>query len=105
MRAPFTCRPRARIKGEGEKQEGYHGRRGSASSATRPTLARDNVHAMKILLPLLVALAAPGGRPQVGDAAPDFKLSGSDGQTVSLAAYKGKKTVVLAFFPKAFTGG
>ncbi len=60
---------------------------------------------MKILLPLLVALAAPGGRPQVGDAAPDFKLSGSDGQTVSLATYKGKKTVVLAFFPKAFTGG
>jgi peroxiredoxin Q/BCP len=60
---------------------------------------------MKILLPLLLALAAPGERPQVGDTAPDFSLPGSGGQTVSLAAFKGKSTVVLAFFPKAFTPG
>ena len=40
----------------------------------------------------------------VGDPAPDFKLPGSDGQVHSLSAYKGK-TVVLAWFPKAFTGG
>ena len=39
-----------------------------------------------------------------GDRAPDFKLPGSDGQTHTLAGYKGK-TVVLAWFPKAFTGG
>lgn len=40
----------------------------------------------------------------VGDQAPDFKLPGSDGKTHSLSDYKGK-TVVLAWFPKAFTGG
>jgi cytochrome oxidase Cu insertion factor (SCO1/SenC/PrrC family) len=40
----------------------------------------------------------------VGDRAPDFKLAGSDGKTHSLSDYKGK-TVVLAWFPKAFTGG
>jgi cytochrome oxidase Cu insertion factor (SCO1/SenC/PrrC family) len=40
----------------------------------------------------------------VGDRAPDFKLPGSDGKTHSLADLKGK-TVVLAWFPKAFTGG
>jgi cytochrome oxidase Cu insertion factor (SCO1/SenC/PrrC family) len=40
----------------------------------------------------------------VGDRAPDFKLPGSDGKTHSLSDYKGK-TVVLAWFPKAFTGG
>jgi cytochrome oxidase Cu insertion factor (SCO1/SenC/PrrC family) len=40
----------------------------------------------------------------VGDQAPDFKLPGSDGKTHSLVDYKGK-TVVLAWFPKAFTGG
>jgi cytochrome oxidase Cu insertion factor (SCO1/SenC/PrrC family) len=40
----------------------------------------------------------------VGDRAPEFKLPGSDGKTHSLAEYKGK-TVVLAWFPKAFTGG
>jgi peroxiredoxin Q/BCP len=60
---------------------------------------------MKIVLPLLVALAAAPARPQVGDVAPDFKLPGTEGRMVSLAAYKGKKTVVLAFVPKAFTPG
>jgi peroxiredoxin Q/BCP len=40
----------------------------------------------------------------VGDRAPDFKLPASDGQVHSLSSYKGK-TVVLAWFPKAFTGG
>jgi peroxiredoxin Q/BCP len=39
-----------------------------------------------------------------GDKAPDFKLQGTDGQTHSLADLLGK-TVVLAWFPKAFTGG
>jgi peroxiredoxin Q/BCP len=41
---------------------------------------------------------------KVGDKAPDFALPGSDGKTHALAEYKGK-TVVLAWFPKAFTGG
>jgi thioredoxin-dependent peroxiredoxin len=39
-----------------------------------------------------------------GDQAPLFSLPGSDGKTHSLAELKGK-TVVLAWFPKAFTGG
>jgi hypothetical protein len=41
---------------------------------------------------------------KVGDVAPPFTLKGSDGKTHSLSSYKGK-TVVLAWFPKAFTGG
>lgn len=41
---------------------------------------------------------------KVGDKAPDFTLPGSDGKTHTLAALKGK-AVVLAWFPKAFTGG
>jgi hypothetical protein len=40
----------------------------------------------------------------VGDRAPEFKLPGSDGKVHSLSDYKGT-TVVLAWFPKAFTGG
>ncbi len=40
-----------------------------------------------------------------GDKAPDFSLQGSDGKTYKLSDFKGKKAVVLAWFPKAFTGG
>lgn len=39
-----------------------------------------------------------------GDPAPAFALPGSDGRTHRLADYRGR-TVVLAWFPKAFTGG
>ncbi len=42
---------------------------------------------------------------KVGDKAPEFSLPGSDGKTYTLADFKGKQAVVLAWFPKAFTGG
>ena len=48
---------------------------------------------------------AGSGRPVVGDEAPAFELPGSDGATYSLADFRGQKVVVLAWFPKAFTGG
>lgn len=57
-----------------------------------------------------VAAQGPSPAPQysadlkVGDPAPAFSLPGSDGKTHSLSDYTGK-TVVLAWFPKAFTGG
>jgi peroxiredoxin len=46
------------------------------------------------------------GQPElkVGDVAPDFTLPASDGKTYSLSKLRGK-TVVLAWFPKAFTAG
>ena len=40
-----------------------------------------------------------------GDKAPDFSLQSSDGKTYSLSEYIGVSPVVIAFFPKAFTGG
>jgi peroxiredoxin Q/BCP len=42
---------------------------------------------------------------KVGDMAPNFKLEGSDGKTYELKDFRGKQAVVLAWFPKAFTGG
>lgn len=42
---------------------------------------------------------------KAGDPAPNFTLKGSDGKTYSLADFKGKRPVVIAWFPKAFTGG
>jgi thioredoxin-dependent peroxiredoxin len=41
----------------------------------------------------------------VGSPAPDFRLEGTGGQSVHLGALKGKKQVVLAFYPKDFTSG
>jgi peroxiredoxin Q/BCP len=60
---------------------------------------------MLALLSVLLLTAPAEGRPAVGDNAPAFSLPATDGRTISLADFKGKKTVVLAFFPKAFTGG
>ena len=40
-----------------------------------------------------------------GDMAPDWSLPASDGNTYSLSQFIGEKPVVIAFFPKAFTGG
>src|SRR5207244_1708556 len=51
-----------------------------------------------------MATAADEG-PKVGDKAPDFELKGTDGKTYKLADFKGKKAVVLAWFPKADTPG
>ncbi len=48
---------------------------------------------------------AAEGELKVGDKAPAFSLQGSDGKTYSLDDFKGKQAVVLAWFPKAFTGG
>jgi len=40
----------------------------------------------------------------VGTIAPDFTLDATDGSKVTLSSFRGKKNVVLFFFPKAFTG-
>lgn len=42
---------------------------------------------------------------KVGDVAPDFTLPSTTGKPVKLSDFRGKKNVVLAFFPAAFTGG
>jgi peroxiredoxin len=40
----------------------------------------------------------------LGTAAPDFELSDQNGNKVSLASFKGKKNIVLLFYPFSFTG-
>jgi peroxiredoxin Q/BCP len=52
-----------------------------------------------------LAAQAPAVTLKAGDPAPDFTLRASDGKTYSLSDYRGKKAVVLAWFPKAFTAG
>ena len=60
--------------------------------------------------PLLLASVLTAGvrvmadELKAGDPAPDFTLKASDGKTYSLSQLRGQ-TVVLAWFPKAFTAG
>jgi peroxiredoxin Q/BCP len=56
-------------------------------------------------LVLVVAGQVAAEEIKVGDPAPSFSLPGSDGKRYSLSDFKGKTAVVLAWFPKAFTGG
>jgi len=58
-----------------------------------------------LCLSLLAVLPARAGELRVGDPAPDFSLQASDGATYSLADYRGKQAVVIAWFPKAYTRG
>jgi peroxiredoxin Q/BCP len=43
--------------------------------------------------------------PAVGKAAPNFSLPSSTGESISLADFKGKQTLVLYFYPRADTPG
>lgn len=61
------------------------------ATATRPT-ARGSA-----------ASQIQNARLQVGDAAPDFRLPDHAGGYVRLSDFRGKKNVVIAFYPAAFT--
>jgi cytochrome oxidase Cu insertion factor (SCO1/SenC/PrrC family) len=62
---------------------------------------------------LIAALAVSGAgaraedpvKIEVGKPAPDFALKDQDGKEVKLSGFRGKKGVLVAFYPKDFTGG
>jgi peroxiredoxin Q/BCP len=54
---------------------------------------------------LLMPLFGTSADLKVGDRAPDFSLPDQNGKTVKLADFHGKKTVILAFYPRASTPG
>jgi cytochrome oxidase Cu insertion factor (SCO1/SenC/PrrC family) len=65
-----------------------------------------------LALSALLAAAAAAQTPappvthlKAGMPAPEFSLTDTAGKTVKLSDFKGKKTVVLAFYVFAFTGG
>jgi peroxiredoxin Q/BCP len=60
---------------------------------------------LTLVLSLLTQLCNGGEIPKVGDLAPEFELQGSDGETYKLSDFRGKQAVIVAWYPKAFTGG
>ena len=59
----------------------------------------------RMLLLSWAAAAAAKTHLKTGDMAPDFKLPSTTGKPITMGEFRGKKAVVLAFFPAAFTGG
>ncbi len=57
------------------------------------------------LLAMVASSQSAFAELKVGDVAPDFNLPGSDGKSYKLSDFAGKQAVVVAWFPKAFTGG
>jgi|GEM_PF-532818 len=88
---------------------------------TKPIAKGANPHTLGLLLVLTFTFSAAGkvpekavqekaaskakAPPKVGDVAPDFKLMGSDGKAYKLSDFKGKAGVVVAWYPRALTGG
>ena len=63
------------------------------------------MHKFSFCLLFTFFMSSASGEAVVGGLAPDFELHGSDGNTYTLSQFKGKESVVIAFFPKVFTGG
>ena len=67
---------------------------------------RSTIGPLLISLSLIGCIRAQGGKTMpLENPAPEFSLAGSDGKTYNLADFRGKQAVVIAWFPKAFTGG
>ena len=74
---------------------------------------RLNVSVLAVILTTVILIVAASGEKtvttpdtlKVGMIAPDFTLKDEEGIERHLSDYLGKKNIVLAFYPKDFTGG
>ena len=57
------------------------------------------------MLTALLASAVMVATPALGEAAPDFSVTDVDGNALQLSRLVEERTVLLVFFPKAFTPG
>jgi peroxiredoxin len=53
----------------------------------------------------IITSVLAGSSPKVGDLAPEFTVTDTDGKTHTLSKMLENGPVVVAFFPKAFTSG
>ncbi len=56
----------------------------------------------------IIGMACPAfseDKLEVGKPAPEFEMKGSDGKTYAAKDFVGKQAVIIAWFPRAFTGG
>jgi cytochrome oxidase Cu insertion factor (SCO1/SenC/PrrC family) len=72
---------------------------------TRSVRARSILLAVVGLCILLMPLFGTSATLKIGDHAPDFALPDQNGKVVKLASFRGKKSVILAFYIRASTPG
>ncbi|MDX1929276.1 MAG: redoxin domain-containing protein [Pirellulaceae bacterium] len=63
------------------------------------------IAALCVAVPGLANNAGAQDALKVGAAAPAFEMKGSDGKTYTAKDFNGKQAVIIAWFPRAFTGG
>jgi thioredoxin-dependent peroxiredoxin len=61
--------------------------------------------ALCAVVSFLLASTVNAEMPKVGAMVPDFEMQGSDGKNYSAKDFIGKQAVIIAWFPRAFTGG
>jgi cytochrome oxidase Cu insertion factor (SCO1/SenC/PrrC family) len=91
----LTCQKSGQSSGEGA----------GANSANTPAGGQTSATSQPQTNSASQPPVAPQTQLKVGDRAPDFELTDTEGQTVRLSDFRGKKNVVLAFYVLAFTGG
>ena len=61
---------------------------------------------LALFLPFYLGLGGSArAAVEVGDPVPEFCLPANEGDRICFKDYRGKKNVVLAFYPLDFTGG
>jgi thioredoxin-dependent peroxiredoxin len=60
---------------------------------------------MALALSVYVSALHAADAPKAGDPAPQFEMQGTDGKTYRLQDFVGKQAVIIAWYPRAFTGG
>lgn len=68
-------------------------------------MKRSRLFAASLFVGLIGFTMDNHAEPAVGDDAPNFTLTGSDGKEYKLSDFEGKQALVVAWYPKAFTGG
>ena len=65
------------------------------------------MRALLLAIPLCFAAASviAADLPKVGDAAPEFQMTGTDGKVYSNKDFAGKQAVIIAWYPRAAAGG
>ncbi|MBM3459893.1 MAG: redoxin domain-containing protein, partial [Armatimonadetes bacterium] len=62
-----------------------------------------------VVVALMLAITPVRGQEgaplKVGDKMPEFRLTGTDGKEYTLAQFRGKSAIAIAWYPKALTGG